>query len=160
MLALYKPFSLTEKQMTMKLNKYGVRGLMEWKAVLKVGQASLHVQFTGGFENEYGSHPATYSTKDPIVQHIIEHSEPYKAGKIFLSESIELGSEETDGAKKADTGSGEETEGVLQQVEVSDWESAKDYLEANFGVKRSNVRYKKDVVQTAKEKGIEFIVKE
>ena len=144
----------------MKLKKYGVRGLMEWKAVLKVGQASLHVQFTGGFENEYGSHPATYSTKDPIVQHIIEHSEPFKAGKILLSESIDLGGEEQEGTRKTEASESDSTEGVLQQVEVSDWESAKDYLEANFGVKRSSVRYKKDVVGTAKEKGIEFIVKE
>lgn len=144
----------------MKLKKYGVRGLMEWKAVLKVGKASLHVQFTGGFDNEYGSHPATYSTKDPIVQHIIEHSDPYKAGKIFLSETIDLGGDAQEGAEKAEASESGTTEGSLKQVEVSDWESAKDYLESNFGVKRSTVRYKKDVIQAAKAKGIEFIVKE
>lgn len=75
----------------MKLNKYGALGMMEWQLNLKAGKATVHIEFKGGFENEYGIHPATFSTKDPIIQNIIERSSYFACGKITLLDSKDLG---------------------------------------------------------------------
>lgn len=65
--------------------------MMEWQLNLKVGKATVHVEFKGGFENEYGIHPATFITKDPIVQNILERSSYFACGKIVLLDSKDLG---------------------------------------------------------------------
>ena len=65
--------------------------MMEWQLNLQAGKATVHVEFKGGFENEYGIHPATFMTKDPIVQTIIERSSYFACGKIVLLESKNLG---------------------------------------------------------------------
>lgn len=65
--------------------------MMEWQLNLQAGKATVHVEFKGGFENEYGIHPATFMTKDPIVQTIIERSSYFACGKIVLLESKDLG---------------------------------------------------------------------
>lgn len=75
----------------MKLNKYGAIGMMEWQLNLQAGKATVHIEFKGGFENEYGIHPATFMTKDPIIQNIIERSSYFACGKIVLLESKDLG---------------------------------------------------------------------
>lgn len=75
--------------------------MMEWQLNLKVGKATVHVEFKGGFENEYGIHPATFMTKDPIVQNILERSSYFACGKIVLLDSKDLGlSAEEIAAKK------------------------------------------------------------
>ena len=75
----------------MKLKKYGAIGMMEWQLNLPAGKANVHVEFKGGFENKYGIHPATFTTKDPIVQAIIERSYYFVSGKIKLIDEKDLG---------------------------------------------------------------------
>lgn len=75
----------------MKLKKYGAIGVMEWQLNLPVGKATVHVEFKGGFENEYGIHPATFMTTDPIVQTVIERSYYFASGKIKLLDEKDLG---------------------------------------------------------------------
>lgn len=75
----------------MKLKKYGAIGMMEWQVDFKVGKATVHVEFKGGFENKFGIHPATFSTKDPIVQSVIERSPFFASGRISLLDTKELG---------------------------------------------------------------------
>lgn len=75
----------------MKLKKYGAVGMMEWQLNLPAGKANVHVEFKGGFENKYGIHPATFMTKDPIVQAVIERSYYFASGKIKLLDEKDLG---------------------------------------------------------------------
>lgn len=75
----------------MKLKKYGAIGMMEWQLNLPAGKANVHVEFKGGFENKYGIHPATFTTKDPIVQAVIERSYYFASGKIKLLDEKDLG---------------------------------------------------------------------
>lgn len=65
--------------------------MMEWQVDFKVGKATVHVEFKGGFENKFGIHPATFSTKDPIVQSVIERSPFFASGRISLLDTKELG---------------------------------------------------------------------
>lgn len=63
---------------------YGVRGLMEWHAVLMVGGHTVEVDFTGGTLTGYGVTPARYATDDPVMQKLIEKSRHFQEGKIFI----------------------------------------------------------------------------
>ena len=63
---------------------YGVYNLVEWQALLKMGQATVKVPFTGGSITSHGVTPATFTTDDPIAQFAIEHSPEFSSGKIKL----------------------------------------------------------------------------
>ena len=63
---------------------YGVKGIMEWIAEIQCGKATVTVPFTGGSLSGYGIVPAQYATENPMMQAVIEKSDYYKSGKIFL----------------------------------------------------------------------------
>lgn len=63
---------------------YGVYNIVEWYANIRAGKATVRVLFSGGAMTTQGVTPATFTTNDPIVQLAIEHSEPYRNGKIKL----------------------------------------------------------------------------
>ncbi len=63
---------------------YGVYNIVEWYANIRAGKATVKVLFSGGAMTTQGVTPATFTTNDPIVQLAIEHSEPYRNGKIKL----------------------------------------------------------------------------
>jgi uncharacterized membrane protein len=69
---------------------YGVYGMMEYQAIIKVGKATLKVQFTDGSITAYGQNPAQFTTADFIVQHAIENSSDFKRGRIKRVSVIEL----------------------------------------------------------------------
>lgn len=66
---------------------YGVKNLMEWQANIPVGKGRLIIHFAGGTRTAYGVTPATYKTEDPIRQVIIEKSDYFRSGRIFLVKS-------------------------------------------------------------------------
>ena len=68
----------------MKVKTYGVPGLSEWHGTLKVGSIETNVTFVGGTASPSGSQPAYMTTKDPIVQFVIENSKEFKDGFIIL----------------------------------------------------------------------------
>ncbi len=151
----------------MKLKKYGTFGLMEWKAVIKAGRATLHIHFTGGHDNEYGIIPATYSTEDPIIQHIIEHSNFFADGKIRLVDEVDMGEspeekemrERKERQEKSNSKPTEENttkEGELTEVEVTCIDDAKNYLKENFNEKPSSMRSKEAIESLAKGHNIVF----
>lgn len=72
---------------------YGVYGMMEYQAIIKVGKATLKVQFTDGSITAYGQNPAQFTTADFIVQHAIENSSDFKRGRIKRVSVIELDEE-------------------------------------------------------------------
>ena len=63
---------------------YGVAGMMEWNALIPVGRTTLRVHFTGGAVPGYGVSPATITTDNPAVIHLIEQSHWFKKRKILL----------------------------------------------------------------------------
>jgi hypothetical protein len=69
---------------------YGVNGMMEYQAIIKVGRATLKVMFSDGSLTAFGQNPAKYTTSDFLVQHAIENSSDFKRGRITVVNSIEL----------------------------------------------------------------------
>ena len=68
---------------------YGVNGLMEWDTTIPVGKATMKVHFSGGSLTGFGVTPATFTTEDPMKQMIIEKSDYFKRGKIFVVREME-----------------------------------------------------------------------
>ena len=72
---------------------YGVNGMMEYQAIIKIGRATLKVMFTDGSMTAIGQNPAKYTTSDFLVQRAIENSSEFKRGRITIVNSIELDEE-------------------------------------------------------------------
>lgn len=69
---------------------YGVHGMMEYQAIIKIGRATLKVLFTDGSMTSIGQNPAKYTTSDFLTQHAIENSSDFKRGRIQVVNTIEL----------------------------------------------------------------------
>ena len=182
---------------------YGVNGLMEWDTTIPVGKATMKVHFSGGSLTGYGVTPATFTTEDPMKQMIIEKSDYFKSGKIFVVREMEGtgkykerivehhadagthmgGVAATAGAvmesplnpdyKQAQQAETEPVEAVVEKpveepveaetedgmkiVEVTDIDAARDYLAETFGIARSNIRYKSNVLEKAAELKVKFV---
>lgn len=61
---------------------YGVSGMMEWNALIPARKSTLRVHFSGGTATGYGVTPATFTTNNPAVMHLIETSYWFRIGKI------------------------------------------------------------------------------
>ncbi len=81
-----------QHQLTMKKKRitYGVSGMMEYQAVIKVGKNNMKVLFTDGSVSAMGVNPATFTTENFMVQHAIENSTDFKRGRIKIVNTIEL----------------------------------------------------------------------
>lgn len=75
--------------MKAKKKTYGVQGYMEWQALIRCGKATVTVHFSGGSLTGYGVTPAEFTTENPMTQAIIENSDYFKKGKIFLMREVE-----------------------------------------------------------------------
>lgn len=72
---------------------YGVTGMMEYQAVIKVGRGQMKVMFTDGSATGYGTNPAMYTTENLMMQKAIENSEQFKSGRIHIVNSTDLDEE-------------------------------------------------------------------
>lgn len=72
---------------------YGVYGMMEYQAIIKIGRATLKVLFTDGSMTAIGQNPAKYTTSDFLTQHAIENSSDFKRGRIQVVNTIEFDEE-------------------------------------------------------------------
>lgn len=129
---------------------YGVKGLMEWQALIKVGKATLHVPFTGGTLTGYGVTPAMFTTSNVFYQKMIENSDYFHSGKIKLLRT--LGTEEPVAAAPKPK---EESE-KLEVIKVDGVASARDILVKRFGLAIRNLMTKDKVKEAGKAHGIEF----
>jgi hypothetical protein len=68
----------------MELKTYSVDNLMDWDAEIETGKAKVRVHFTGGTATAYGVTPALYTTGNPFIQTVIEHSNYFKTNRIKL----------------------------------------------------------------------------
>lgn len=153
----------------MTKKRYEVKGMMEWHPVFAVGRARLQVSFTGGYLGDGCSTPAAYETGDPVIQHVIEHSDAFRKGRIRLAWS--RGRTAPSPAKKekadkvadvaapvaaslfeADAGCGEE--------KVFDNEDeAIDYVQEKTGVGRSHIMTAAECCRVARQYGINIRIK-
>lgn len=79
---------MKKKQIT-----YGVSGMMEYQAVVKVGKKNVSINFSDGSISAMGTNPATYTTDNIIMQNAIESSNEFKRGRIHIVRTIDLAEE-------------------------------------------------------------------
>lgn len=90
---------------------------------------------------------SVYLTRDPKVQKAIE-SHYWFNDKFFLVESVDK--------KKAAAKAKKKVADEKKTHVVTDVEDAKDYLAETYGVSRSKMKTKEDILAIAKEKGVEL----
>lgn len=97
---------------------------------------------------------SVYMTRDPKVQKAIE-SHYWFNDKFFLVESIDE-KKEAEAKKKAAAKTKKKVADEKKTHVVTDFEDAKDYLAETYGVSRSKMKTKEDILEIAKEKGVEL----
>ena len=153
----------------MKIKTYGIYGLTEWVGKVKVGTIEVELTFKGGTSSPSGTQPAYMVTKDPITQFVIENCVKFKNGFICLVKSQELpgadrriatpkeAKKDAGATKAAESAKGEvatETEQTATELEFDCNDDAKDYLERTFGVQRSKLRSRADIVAYGNANGV------
>ena len=96
-----------------------------------------------------------YGTRDEKLQKAIE-SHYWFNDKFFLVESIDEKKEAAEAKKKAAAKAKKKVADEKKTHVVTDVEDAKDYLAETFGVSRSKLKTKEDILSIAKEKGVEL----
>ena len=76
---------MKKKQIT-----YGVSGMMEYQAVIKVGKKNVSINFSDGSISAMGINPASFTTDNIILQNAIEASSDFKRGRITIVRTIVL----------------------------------------------------------------------
>lgn len=115
-----------------------------------VGNERMRINFEG---KTMGS--SVYMTRDPKIQKAIESHYWFK-NKFFLVESIDEKKEAAEAKKKAAAKTKKKVADEKKTHVVTDFEDAKDYLAETFGVSRSKMKTKEDILEIAKEKGVEL----
>ena len=115
-----------------------------------VGDERMRIVFEG---KSTGS--SFYMTRDPKVQKAIE-SHYWFNDKFFLVESIDEKKEAAEAKKKAAAKTKKKVAYEEKTHVVTDFEDAKDYLADTYGVSRSKMKTKEDILAISKEKGVEL----
>lgn len=140
---------------------YGVKGMIEWHALIPFGKGStMKVDFTGGTLTGYGISPAKFTTGNKMVQDIIERSAYYKTGKIILMNVYDMGGPVEPPKKKADAKPAKKDEegGIVpkEEITVSSIEDAREILKER-GISWTKLKTEEGVIAMAKSLNIEFI---
>lgn len=116
-----------------------------------VGDERMRIVFEG---KTMGS--SVYMTRDPKVQKAIESHYWFK-DKFFLAESIDEKKEAAEAKKKKAAAKAKKKVADEKKTHVvTDVEDAKDYLAETYGVSRSKMKTKEDILAIAKENGVEL----
>lgn len=135
---------------------YGMNGLLEWHGVIDSGGVKMRVSFTNGSTSAFGVAPASFTTEKEIVQHIIENSDLFKSGRIFIVMSSPIpGTEEPE--KKVNKEEEGQATAAMTKVNVSSVVEARDYLVDNFGVSSGKLKSRAACIAAGEEHGIEFV---
>ena len=94
-----------------------------------------------------------YGTRDEKLQKAIE-SHYWFNDKFFLVEAVDEKKEAAEAKKRAAAKTKKAAEKKTHIV--TDFEDARDYLAETFGVSRSKLKTKEDILSIAKEKGVEL----
>lgn len=133
------------------LKIYGVRHLMEWQCVIIHNGVKFHFAFTDGATTGYGTTPARFRTSNPALQQVIENSNYFKSGKIFLERKIIL-----EGASKPAQPVETKPEVEPTIVTVSCLDDAKEYMSDKFGVSGVKMRSKEAIIKVATAHNVVF----
>lgn len=98
---------------------------------------------------------SVYMTRDPKVQKAIE-SHYWFNDKFFLKEAVDEKKEAAEAKKRAAVKTKKKAAEEKKTHIVTDFEDARDYLAETFGVSRSKLKTKEDILSIAKEKGVEL----
>lgn len=132
------------------IKTYKARTNISLNVFLEQSKKNLHVTFCAMSDGS-----SVFTTDDEHVQSGLEHH--YKFGKLFkLTDSQEAAPTVEAPAEAEAEAEGDEVE----KVELSDWDSAKDYLADRFGLTRTTLRSHKAITDAAKAHGIEIIINE
>lgn len=115
-----------------------------------VGDERMRIVFEG---KTMGS--SVYMTRDPKVQKAIE-SHYWFNDKFFLVESIDEKKEAAEAKKKAAAKTKKKAADEKKTHIVTDVEDAKDYLAETYGVSRSKMKTKEEILAVAQEHGVEL----
>lgn len=115
-----------------------------------VGNERMRINFEG---KTMGC--SVYMTRDHKVQKAIESHYWFK-DKFFLVETVDEKKEAAEVKKKAAAKTKKNVADEKKIHVVTDFEDAKDYLAETFGVSRSKMKTKEDILSIAKEKGVEL----
>lgn len=115
-----------------------------------VGDERMRIVFEG---KTMGN--SVYMTRDPKVQKAIE-SHYWFNDKFFLVESIDEKKEATEAKKKAAAKTKKKVADEKKTHIVTDVEDAKDYLAETYGVSRSKMKTKEEILAIAQEHGVEL----
>ena len=115
-----------------------------------VGNERMRINFEG---KTMGC--SVYMTRDPKVQKAVESHYWFK-DKFFLVETVDEKKETAEVKKKAAAKTKKNVADEKKTHSVTDVEDAKDYLAETFGVSRSKMKTKDDILAIAKEKGVEL----
>ncbi|MBF1490606.1 MAG: hypothetical protein HXN77_08930 [Prevotella pallens] len=140
---------------------YGVYGMIEWSILLNVAGRIMNIDFEGGLASGTGIRPATFTTRNEIVQFAIENSGHFKQGRIILVSEMDIEEPKEVIAEDTEitpTDTEVAAEDNLTEVEVSSLEEAVDYLVSNFDdAKKQQLRSKVTAKAFAETKGIRFV---
>lgn len=115
-----------------------------------VGNERMRIVFEG---KTMGS--SIYMTRDPKVQKAIESHYWFK-DKFFLVECIDEKKEAAEAKKKAAAKTKKKVADEKKTHIVTDVEDAKEYLAETYGVSRSKMKTKEEILDIAKEKGVKL----
>jgi hypothetical protein len=96
-----------------------------------------------------------YGTRDEKLQKAIESHYWFK-DKFFLVEAVDEKKEAAEAKKRAAAKIKKKAAEEKKTHIVTDFEDARDYLAETFGVSRSKLKTKEDILTIAKEKGVEL----
>lgn len=96
-----------------------------------------------------------YGTRDEKLQKAIESHYWFK-DKFFLVEAVDEKKEAAEAKKMAAAKTKKKAAEKKKTHIVTDFEDARDYLAETFGVSRSKLKTKEDILAIAKEKGVEL----
>ena len=121
----------------------------------------MNIDFEGGLASGTGIRPATFTTRNEIVQFAIENSGHFKHGRIILVSEMDIEEPKEAIAEATEiipTDTEEVVEDNLTEVEVSSLEEAVDYLVSNFDdAEKQQLRSKVTAKAFAETKGIRFV---
>lgn len=96
-----------------------------------------------------------YGTRDEKLQKAIE-SHYWFNDKFFLVEAVDEKKEAAEAKKRAAAKTKKKAAEEKKTHIVTDFEDARDYLAETFGVSRSKLKTKEDILSISKEKGVEL----
>ena len=135
--------------------------MIEWSILLNVAGRIMNIDFEGGLASGTGIRPATFTTRNEIVQFAIENSGHFKHGRIILVSEMDIEEPKEAMAEATEinpTDTEVAAEDNLTEVEVSSLEEAVDYLVSNFDdAKKQQLRSKVTAKAFAETKGIRFV---